>query len=104
MVDLSFHFQGVSWLWPGEKAAWVFISLPQEKSAEIQFFNENLHEKKRGWGAVRVVATIGHTTWQTSIFPDKKSGCYLLPVRASVRKAEGISAGDTVNLKLCITI
>lgn len=104
MVDLSFHFQGVCWLWPGEKAAWVFIHLPQEKSAEIQFFNENLHEKKRGWGAVRVVATIGQTTWQTSIFPDKKSGCYLLPIKASVRKAENFSAGSTVEVWLSIDL
>lgn len=104
MVDLSFHFQGVCWLWSGEKAAWVFIRLPEEKSAEIQFLNENLHEKKRGWGVVKVVATIGQTTWQTSIFPDKKSGCYLLPIKASVRKAEHFSVGSAVNVHLSINL
>lgn len=104
MVDLSFNFQGECWLWAGEKAAWHFIRLPQEKSAEIKFFNENLHEKKRGWGAVRVEVTIGKTTWQTSIFPDAKSGSYLLPTKSSVRKAEGFAAGDLVEVQLHIEV
>lgn len=102
MVDLSFNFQGECWLWAGEKAAWHFIRLPQAQSTEIKFFNENLHEKKRGWGAVRVEVTIGKTAWQTSIFPDAKSGCYLLPIKSSVRKAERFCAGDWVEVKLLI--
>lgn len=30
--------------------------------------------RRRGWGAMKVNATIGDTTWQPSIFPDKSSG------------------------------
>lgn len=104
MVDLSFNFKAECWLWPGEKVAWHFISLPPEQSAEIKFFNEHLHEKKRGWGAVKVEVTIGETTWQTSIFPDAKSGCYLLPIKSSVRKTEGFGAGDIVEVTLNIRV
>jgi hypothetical protein len=62
MINLSFEFIAECWLWHAEKAAWRFISLPKDKSEEIKFFNENLYHKKRGWGAVRVEATIGNTT------------------------------------------
>jgi len=63
MVDLSFTFTGGCWLWQAEnQVSWHFVTLPQDKSEEIKFFNENLHGKKRGWGAVRVRVTIGKTT------------------------------------------
>ena len=42
----------------------------------------------------------GKTTWKTSIFPDKKSGTYLLPLKADVRRREGIGAGDRITSSL----
>jgi hypothetical protein len=55
---------------------------------------------KRGWGSLPVEVTVGKTTWRTSIFPDKKAGAYLFPLKASVRKKEGISEGDMITLVL----
>ena len=49
-----------------------------------------------GWGSLRVTATIGGTTWRTSVFPDAKSGAFVLPLKAEVRRREGIGAGDRV--------
>jgi hypothetical protein len=49
---------------------------------------------------VPVKATIGKTSWRTSIFPDSKSGSYVLPVKAGVRKKEKLEEGDTVALTL----
>lgn len=54
----------------------------------------------RGWGSVPVTATIGGTTWRTSIFPDKKAGSFVLPLKAEVRTAEGIDEGATVEVRL----
>ncbi|MEZ5231631.1 MAG: DUF1905 domain-containing protein [Acidimicrobiales bacterium] len=56
----------------------------------------------RGFGSVRVEATIGATVWRTSVFPDRGSGCYVLPLKQAVRKAEGLLDGDpaTVTLRL----
>jgi hypothetical protein len=104
MIDLSFQFIGECWLWQAEKAAWHFISLPKEKSEEIKFFNENFTHKKRGWGAVRVEATIGNTTWKTSIFPQAKQGAYILPIKAEVRKKENILVGNEVSVALKIDV
>ncbi|QOV92362.1 DUF1905 domain-containing protein [Humisphaera borealis] len=45
-------------------------------------------------------------TWQTSVFPDKKRGAFLLPVKAAVRKAEHLIIGDRplVTLIVCHAI
>jgi len=43
-----------------------------------------------------VIATVGRTSWKTSIFPDKKRGAYLLPLKAAVRTKEKIEPGNTV--------
>lgn len=103
MLDLSFSFTGKCWMWQG-KGSWHFITLPEDKSEEIKFFSENFHGKRRGWGSVRVLATIGNTAWETSIFPDSKAGAYLLPVKAEVRKKEKIVAGNSVTIKLKIDV
>lgn len=104
MIDLSFSFSGECWLWKTEKAAWHFVTLPKEKSEEIAFFNENMSVKKRGWGSVRVVATIGATEWKTSIFPQAKEGTYILPIKADVRKAENILESNIVQVTLKIDL
>lgn len=103
MFDLRITFTGECWPWRG-KGAWVFVTLPQDQSAEIEFFTTNYHAKRRGWGAVRVSATIGHTVWETSIFPDSQSGCYLLPLKREVRNKEKIVVGNSVNVQLVINV
>jgi hypothetical protein len=104
MIDLSFSFTSQCWLWQSEKAAWHFITLPIEKSEEIRYFYDGQSLKKRGWGAVKVQATIGATSWETAIFPHKESNAYILPIKASVRKAESIAAAHEVNIHLEIKL
>lgn len=86
-------------LWPGETAAWHFVGVTKIVGKEIK---EKMGKNTRGFGSVPVKVTVGKTTWQTSIFPDKYSGSYILPLKASVRKKEGIEAGDM--LKYMITL
>ncbi len=96
-----FHWQlaSVVWLYPG-KAGWHFVSVPKKESKEIK---ERCGKKKKGWGSVPVFATIGKTTWQTSLFPDKKSDGYLMPINAEVRKKEKIVAQTMIvwEIQLC---
>jgi len=49
---------------------------------------------------VPVRATLGATTWSTSVFADTQRGSYLLPVKADVRRREGVADGDTVTVRL----
>ncbi len=99
-MELAFEFSSQCWLWQTEKATWHFVTLPEAQSDEIKFFNENNTVKKRGWGAVKVKATIGETTWETSIFPHKESNAYILPIKAVVRQAEGVDVGRLVNVAI----
>jgi hypothetical protein len=41
---------------------------------------------------------IGKTVWTTALFP--KDGRYIVPIKASVRKAENLDEGDKVSVIL----
>jgi hypothetical protein len=84
------------WLWSGEGGSWHFITIPQELCGEIRA--ESL-ARRSGFGSVRVEATIDGVTWRTSVFP-QKSGSYILPVKAEVRRRAAIAAGDVLTLSL----
>ena len=49
---------------------------------------------------MRVEVGIGATTWRTSVFPDSGRGCYVLPVKKAVRRAEDVEVGDEVAVRL----
>jgi hypothetical protein len=51
---------------------------------------------------IPVEARIGQTGWTTSLFP--KDGRYIVPVKAWVRKAEGLDVGDTVTIRLTVDV
>jgi len=85
------------WIWRGESAGrWYFLTVPEEQSQAIR---AQAFGAPRGFGSVRVQATIGEVVWRTSVFP-LNSGGYLLPVKADVRRKAGISAGDEVTVRL----
>lgn len=81
------------WLYPG-MAGWHFLTVTEKQSKEIK---KTFEGKSRGWGSLPVEVTLGKTKWKTSIFPDKKSGTYLLPLKAAVRMKEGVAHGETVS-------
>lgn len=99
MAKKLYQLRSKIWLYPGE-AAWHFITVSKIASTQIQ---KEFGEKARGWGSLPVVVTLGKTRWNTSIFPDRKSGTYLLPLKAQVRAKEGVAHGDTVTFSIRIT-
>ena len=84
------------WLWSGEGGSWHFITVPEEQSGAIRAHGFGA---RRGFGSVRVEARLGEVAWRTSLFP-QKSGGYLLPVKAEVRRRANIAAGDEVTVEL----
>ena len=100
MKDTHYSFSSTVWLYPG-MAGWHFITIPEDVSEEIQ---DRFGDQKRGWGSLPVEVTIGTTTWKTSIFPDTKTKAYVLPIKAEVRKKEGITADTSVTLLLEIRV
>ncbi len=84
-------FDAELWLWDARRTqTWTFVSVPTRQSEEIRDLAGGL---RRGFGSVRVRATIGSSTWTTSIFPATQAG-YVLPVKRPVRVAEALDVGD----------
>jgi hypothetical protein len=83
------------------RGAWHFITIPKNRSREI---SARFRALKRGWGSLPVIATIGQTSWKTSIFPDNKTKTYLLPLKASVRRSADIMSGDTITINLSVSV
>ena len=102
MVPISFDFTAQLYFYHSDKASWVFATLPQDVADGIRFFTRNEGQKRRGFGSVKVSVQIGDTQWTTSVFPDKQSGSYLLPIKASVRKVEDVHAGDEAHFSLSL--
>ena len=92
----GYAFTATLWLHPGE-AGWHFLTLPEQLAEEIR---DGLAALRRGFGSVKITATISGHSWDTSLFPDSHSGTYLLPVKKAVRTATGLTAGDAVTVHL----
>ncbi len=94
----TFEFTADLWRYTGE-AAWHFVTLPHDVADDI---DEITADARRGFGSVRVEVTVGSTTWSTSLFPDTRSESFLLPVKKSVRLAEGLQDGSTVTAQIAL--
>jgi hypothetical protein len=94
-MSVQYSFEARLWMYPGD-AAWFFITLPKTYAKEIK----GIVPRGRGFGSVRVNATIGKEAWKTSLFPDSKSGSYVLPVKKAIREKNNLQAGVMVRVGL----
>jgi hypothetical protein len=95
-VDLE--FSGEVWFWRGP-SPWHFVTVPEEECAELE---DSSAFVSYGWGMIPVAVRIGETEWTTSLWP--KDGSYVVPLKAAVRKAEGIDVGDVVSVRLAVDV
>jgi len=95
---MELEFSGEVWYWGGP-APWYFVTMPEPQGRLVA---EASPEVSYGWGVIPVTARIGSTVWTTSLFP--KDGRYLVPLRADVRRAEGVDEGDTVTVRVTIDV
>jgi hypothetical protein len=91
----TYDFTAELWLHDDMPGAWYFITLPLDAADEIRATNE-----RRGFGSIRIQATIGDSTWDTSVFPDTNTASLLLPVKAAVRRRQDIDEGDLVAVRI----
>lgn len=71
---------------------WHGVFLPEAAAAEARFFG-----RANTVGAIAVQVRIGNTTVRTSLFPDRRRQSYLLPLKASLRKQEGLGEGSRIS-------
>lgn len=94
-VELDFVAEMVSWRGP---SPYHFLRVPAVESAELEAVKPYV---TYGWGVIPVEATIGTTTWTTSLFP--KDGLFLIPVKDAVRRQLDLDVGDTTPVRLTLT-
>ncbi len=92
-----YSFTANLWVYPS-KAAWYFVTLPNDIADEIK----DIPLPRRGFGSLKVSVDVGVSTWETSIFPDSKSGSYLLPIKKAIRAKNGLHEGDSVAVTMTL--
>ena len=97
LTGVDFKVTGEVWYWRGP-SPFHFVTVPEDACMEIQATASFV---SYGWGMIPVVAQTGDTEWTTSLFP--KDGLYIVPLKESVRRAEGIELGDTVTIHLIVS-
>ena len=91
---MHIEFKGKIWYWRGP-APFFFVTVPAKQSSDLKAI---VGLVTYGWGMIPAEVQIGKTRWQTAMFP--KDGLYIVPIKASVRKAEDLEEGNTVTLRL----
>ncbi len=95
---MNLLFSGPVWFWKGP-APWHFVTVPEDECGELEATSAFV---TYGWGMIPVSAQVGATAWKTALFP--KDGRYIVPVKTSVRQAEGIEVGDVVTVRLDVDV
>jgi uncharacterized protein DUF1905 len=88
-MEWTFTGEVIEWRGP---APYLFVAMTAEESEDVK-------EAARGliyWGQVPVHVTIGGTEFTTALFP--RDGCYLVPVKVAVQRAEAIGEGAIVEV------
>lgn len=88
MSRVQHKIEGIVDRFPGH-GGWHFVRVSRKLTDGIT--------EKGAWGYVRIVATVGKTTWETSLLP-YGDGSYFIALNAKVRKTEHILLGETVTL------
>ncbi|MEP7222951.1 MAG: DUF1905 domain-containing protein [Novosphingobium sp.] len=86
----------------GNGAAWFFLIIDGSAGEALSgtaLMRRLEGGRRAGFGSLKVTAQIGATAFNTSVFPSNELG-WMLPVKAAVRKAEGIGDGDRVEVWL----
>ena len=98
-MPLELAFEAEIWQHSGA-GGWHFVTVPLAVADEIR----ELAPEGRGFGSRRVTASLGDSTWSTSVFPDSNSGSFLLPIKQQVRRVHEVEAGDVVTVVLQVNV
>ena len=105
-VKKKFKFKSKVIVWreshrDGDDAgAWRFARVPEDITAVIKEMQKG--RLRRGWGAIYAKAKIKKSEWVTSIFPDRHSATYILPLKKQIRYEENLY--DGIDIKVSIQI
>jgi hypothetical protein len=93
---MELEITGDIWHWKGP-APHHFVTVPEEDCGALEAVSPMV---SYGWGMIPVAVRLGGTSWTTSLWP--KEGGYIVPIKADVRRREGLEVGDVVTLVLTV--
>ena len=79
---------------------WRNHDLPDPRGSLFAEDIEDMVPPRRGFGSVPVVVRCGTSEWRTSVFPDSRSGSYVLPVKKAVRAKQGLEIGEPADFEI----
>ena len=89
--------------WQGDRGTYHLVTITGD-AAEAIAAHALMHRlefgTQRGFGSVKVMASVGRTTWKTSVFPQREKSEWVLLVSKIVMRAEDLAEGDPVELEL----
>ncbi|QZD91969.1 DUF1905 domain-containing protein [Qipengyuania xiapuensis] len=89
--------------WQGDRGTYHLVTITGE-AAEAIAAHALMHRlefgTQRGFGSVKVMASVGRTNWKTSVFPQREKSEWVLLVSKKVMRAEDLAEGDPVELEL----
>ena len=94
---MNIEFGSKIWYWHGP-APWYFVTVPAQQCRDLKAI---VGAVTYGWGMIPVQVRIGKSEWMTSMFP--KEGSYIVPIKASIRKAERLEEGAQVRVRLDVS-
>lgn len=97
MTAQSVRFTAELFAW-GE-GSWFFVRLPADAAEDVR---DLATLPPRGFGSIRVGVQVEGSTWSTSVFPEKATGSFVLPVKKAIRTAEDLQDGDRVTVSLTV--
>lgn len=97
-MKIGYSFTGKIKVYPSDGGAtWYFVSIPKEHYTELREISTNF---KKGFGSIKVDASTEISRWQTSIFPDTKSGNYILFIKKQIRKENAVGVGGSLKVSI----
>ena len=95
---MELEFSGEIWTWRGP-APHHFVTVPEDECTDLEATAALV---TYGWGMIPGTLQTGRSEWTTSLWP--KDGGYIVPLKAAVRKAEGLEVGDEVTIRLTVAL
>ena len=87
--------------WQGDRGTYHLVTFEGD-GAEAIAMHARLYRlefgSRRGFGSVKVNATIGDTTWKSSVFPQRKQSEWVLLVSKAVMRKEELNAGESLQV------
>ena len=91
--------RGIAMILSDALLIWAFFRMFSKdryrRAHENEVYLTKTEGVRRGFGSVPVRASVGSSTWQTSIFPGSQKGAFVLPIKRAIRTAQRLQPGDT---------